>query len=206
MALRFVENGFQLALCNRGWLTTQKFVIPVPDPIVFAPWSVLFDRGEPCVTAVKIRHALWCCVSLVPTPDHKSAGRAISWTQRSTGCSRSWSGRTARRAEPRNTTNNDTIKLRRDDGGGPKRGALHGSHNTVFPYRVKVCFYCVTSLAVLSRGSTVRVKTDALVVALFQNCSFHGVCVVGFSVANRPFDCGCCAETATSLATGARSH
>ena len=28
------------------------------------------------------------------------------------------------------------------------------------------------------------------------------VCVVGFSVANRQFDCGCCAETATPLATG----
>ena len=51
-----------------GWLTTQEFVILVPDPIVFAPWSVLLDRGEPCVTAVKTRHALWCCVSLAPRP------------------------------------------------------------------------------------------------------------------------------------------
>ena len=28
------------------------------------------------------------------------------------------------------------------------------------------------------------------------------VCVVGFSVENKQLDCGCCAETATSLATG----
>ena len=40
---------------------------------------------------------------LGPTPDHKSTGRAISWRQRRAGCSRSRSGRTARRAEPRNT-------------------------------------------------------------------------------------------------------
>ena len=90
-----------------------------------------------------------------------------------------WEDSQKSRAEE-HATNKDTIKLRRDDGGGPKRGALYGSHNTVLPYRVKVCFYCVTSLAVLSSGSTVGVKTDALVVALFQNCSFHGVCVVGF--------------------------
>ena len=40
---RFLGNGFRLALCNVGWLTTQKFVILVPDPIFFAPWSVLLD-------------------------------------------------------------------------------------------------------------------------------------------------------------------
>ena len=26
----------------------RDFVVLVPDPIVFAPWSVLLDRGEPC--------------------------------------------------------------------------------------------------------------------------------------------------------------
>ena len=52
------------------------------------------------VTAVKTRHTLWCCVAFVPCPitSPPEASR-----QRGTGCSRSWSGRTARRAEPRNT-------------------------------------------------------------------------------------------------------
>ena len=68
LLFRFLGNGFWLALCNMGWLVTQKFVILEPDPVIFAPWSVLLDRGEPCVTAVKTRHALWCCVSLVPRP------------------------------------------------------------------------------------------------------------------------------------------
>ena len=45
---------------------TQESVVLVPDPIVSAPWSVLFDRGGTVVTAVKTRHTLWCCVSLVP--------------------------------------------------------------------------------------------------------------------------------------------
>ena len=29
------------------WTGTREFVILVPDPIVFAPWSVLHDVGEP---------------------------------------------------------------------------------------------------------------------------------------------------------------
>ena len=29
-----------LALCNVGWLTTREFVVLVPDPMGFAPWSV----------------------------------------------------------------------------------------------------------------------------------------------------------------------
>ena len=95
-------NGFQLALCNIGRLTTQKFVILVPDPIIFAPWSVLLEGGEPCVTAVKSPHVVVLCF-LGPTPNHKSTRRAISSRQRSTECSRRWSGKTARRAEPRNT-------------------------------------------------------------------------------------------------------
>ena len=36
---RFIGNGFQLALCNVGWLATQQSVVLV---------SVLLDRGEPC--------------------------------------------------------------------------------------------------------------------------------------------------------------
>ena len=46
---------------------TREFVVLVPDPIVSAPWLVLFGRGEPCVTAVKTRHTLWCRVSRVPS-------------------------------------------------------------------------------------------------------------------------------------------
>ena len=53
---RFVGNGFQLALCNVGWLATRESVVLAPDPIVSAPWSVLFGPGGPCVTAVKTRH------------------------------------------------------------------------------------------------------------------------------------------------------
>ena len=48
LIFRFLGYGFRLAMSNVGWLVTQKFVILVPDPIGFAPWSVLFGRGEPC--------------------------------------------------------------------------------------------------------------------------------------------------------------
>ena len=52
------------------------------------------------------------------------------------------------------------------DDGRFTRGALCGSHTTVVPNCVNRWFYCVTSLAVLSSGSAVGVKTDALVVSL----------------------------------------
>ena len=45
LLFQFVGNGFQLALCNVGWRATRESVALVPDPIVFAPWSVLLDRG-----------------------------------------------------------------------------------------------------------------------------------------------------------------
>ena len=48
LLFRYFGYGFQLAMSNVGWFVTQKFVILVPDPIGFAPWSVLFGRGEPC--------------------------------------------------------------------------------------------------------------------------------------------------------------
>ena len=44
----FVGEGFELALCNVGWLATRESVVLAPKPIVFAPWSVVLDRGEPC--------------------------------------------------------------------------------------------------------------------------------------------------------------
>ena len=47
-----------------------------------------------------------------------------------------------------------------------KKSAHCGSHKTGVPNCVNVWFYCVTSLAVLSSGSAVEVKTDALVVSL----------------------------------------
>ena len=174
-------NGFQLALCNRGWLTTQKFVILVPrSHRLRAVVGAARPRRALCDSCQDTPRVVVLCF-LGPTPDHKSTGRAISWRQRSTGRSRSWRWEDSQKSRAEeHATNHDTTKLRRDDGGVPKRGALYGSHNAVLPYRVKVCFYCVTSLAVLSSGSTVGGKTDALVVALFQNCSFHGVCVVGF--------------------------
>ena len=133
----YVGNGTQLALCNVGWLTAREFVFLVPGPIVFAPLSVLFGRGEPCVTAVKTRHALWCCVSLVPRPTTSLP----EWRTRrdkhvrlpSTGCSRRWSGRTARRTEPRNTRPTTTPSSCGATTMAGPRGALHGSHNTVVP-------------------------------------------------------------------------
>ena len=53
LLFRFLGNGFRLALCNVGWLVTQKFVVLVPDPIVYAPWSVLLDCTASFVSLVK---------------------------------------------------------------------------------------------------------------------------------------------------------
>ena len=52
----FVGNGFQLAPCNVSWLATRGSVVLVPDPIVFAPWSVHLDRGEPCDSCQDTSH------------------------------------------------------------------------------------------------------------------------------------------------------
>ena len=43
LLFRVLGNGFRQSLCNVGWLVMQKFIILVPDPIVYAPWSVLLD-------------------------------------------------------------------------------------------------------------------------------------------------------------------
>ena len=48
LLFRFLGYGFRLAMSTVGWLVTQKFVILVPDPIGFAPESVLLGPGEPC--------------------------------------------------------------------------------------------------------------------------------------------------------------
>ena len=150
LLFRFVGNGFQLAL----W--TRESVVLVPDPIFFAPWSVLLDRGEPCDSCQDTPRVVVLCF-LGPTPDHKQVyrkGDLVETTKYWMLQELEWEDRQKNRAEEHGT-NHDTTKLRRDDDGGPKRGALYGSHRKVFPYRVKVCFYCVTSLAVLSRGSAV---------------------------------------------------
>ena len=56
----FLGHGFRLAMSSSvGWLVTQKFVILVPDPTGFAPWSVLLGPGEP--DDRRVRH----CVHLV---------------------------------------------------------------------------------------------------------------------------------------------
>ena len=44
-----------------GWLAMQKFVILVPDPIVFALWPVLLDQGELCDSCIT-RHTTTCRV------------------------------------------------------------------------------------------------------------------------------------------------
>ena len=74
----------------------------VSNPIGFARKSVLLDRGELCDSCQYTPHAVMFCF-FCPMTYHKSTSGAISSRQRSAGCSRSWSGRTARRAEPRNT-------------------------------------------------------------------------------------------------------
>ena len=48
LLFRFVWKGFQPALSNVSWPATRESVVLVPDPVVVAPWPVLFDRGEPC--------------------------------------------------------------------------------------------------------------------------------------------------------------
>ena len=92
----FVGNGFQLAPCNVSWLATRGSVVLVPDPIVFAPWSVLLDRGELCGCQDTSHEAASACFLSQEWPVtgethsvwtewhyHKSIGRAtlaMRWT------------------------------------------------------------------------------------------------------------------------------
>ena len=201
---RFVGNGFQLAICNVGWLTTREFVILVPDPICFAPWSVLLDRGGPCDSCQDAPHVMVLCF-FCPVTYHKSTGRAISSRQRYwTLKELEWEdSQTSRAEEHAPTTTPSSCGATTMTAASEARFMV--SHSTVLPYRVKVCFYCVTSLAVLTRGSAVGVKADSLVVALFLSARSMECVLLVFSVANRQFDGDCCAETATSLATCSRS-
>ena len=56
LLFRYVGNDTRLALCNVDWLTMREFVILMPDPIVFAPWLVLLDVGEPCDSCPDTSH------------------------------------------------------------------------------------------------------------------------------------------------------
>ena len=81
LLFRFLGYGFRLAMCSEGWLATQQFVILVPDPILFAPWPVLFDRGEPCHSLLT-RHTttgwskVWDVEGVTCTAAHWSGSRS----------------------------------------------------------------------------------------------------------------------------------
>ena len=74
----FLGNGFQLALCNVGGLATWKFVVLVADPIVFAPWSVLLERGELGDSCQDAPHEA-ACASLPSQADKKRPCLSVEW-------------------------------------------------------------------------------------------------------------------------------
>ena len=112
LLFRFVGNGFQLALCNVSWLVSREFVVLVPDPIVFAPWSVLLGRGELCDSCQDTAHAAVLCFCY-PMTFHKSTGWATLATMTtarratpsrcSTATTMAGPPRSARRAGPTNS-------------------------------------------------------------------------------------------------------
>ena len=59
LLFRFLGYGFWLAMSNMGWLVTQKFVILVPNPIVFAPWSVMYGCTGSFVTVIMHQDTLF---------------------------------------------------------------------------------------------------------------------------------------------------
>ena len=70
------------ALQHVSWLATRESVVLVPYPIGFAPWSVLFGRGEPCDNCQDTAHVVVFCFSCAMIC-HKSTGRAtlaMRWT------------------------------------------------------------------------------------------------------------------------------
>ena len=82
LLFRFLGSGFRLALCSVSWLATRESVVLVPDPISFAPWRVLFRRGEPCDSCQDTAHVVVLCFSC-PMTCHKFPGRAtlaMRWT------------------------------------------------------------------------------------------------------------------------------
>ena len=164
LLFRFVGNGFQVTLCKVSLLATRESVALAPDPVVFAPWSVLLDRGEPCDSC---QDMLRCGVvfSFVPCPVQTTKCWMLKELE--------WEDSKNSRAEEHATTH-DTINLRSDDDGGPKRAALYGSPGLIVVGGERAPYVeGVTSLAVLPNGSAVGAKEDAIVVALFFCCSFH---------------------------------
>ena len=176
LLFRFVGSGFRLALCNVGKLATWKFVVLVPDPIVFAPWSVLLPHGRLCLTCQR-----------TPSQVHRQReqeGR-LRRRRRDTGRSRRVaaacrrSGRNARRAGPRVARFVSLANLARQ------------SHrpSTRVDCPAHECGWLLASATSSEDGNW------CFFVAIVFLCCW-------FSAASRQFDCGCCSETVTSLATG----
>ena len=106
LLFRFIGKGFQLALCV-GWLATQESVVLVPAPVVFAPWSMLLDRGEPCDS---LQFA--CSVLSIEAVDPLHALSQVHWQGALDDGVDGMKG--------------DTIKLLSDDDGSRKRGVPCG--------------------------------------------------------------------------------
>ena len=163
LLFRFVGSGFRLALCNVGNLATRKFVVLVPDPIVFAPWSVLLPHGRLRVTCQR-----------TPSQLHRHGeqeGR-LRRRRRDTGRSRRVaadcrrSGRNARRAGPRVARFVSLANLARQS------------------HRPSTRVDCPTHECGWLLASATS-SEDGELVLFCRNClpvfpSFYGVCVVGF--------------------------
>ena len=124
-----------------GWLTTRKFVVLVPDPIVFAPWSVLLDLGQLCESCQDTSHeadprigrsdvhqqpiagltlrvglfpSSWGCVSfLVRAPSQVHRNGDVVDTESWTLKVLEWEG--SQNTAEEQAINHVTIKLRSDD-------------------------------------------------------------------------------------------
>ena len=55
-----VGNGSQLAQCNVSWPPTRFWFVLLPDPIIFAPWSVLLGVGKRCGSCSEDRRNVVC--------------------------------------------------------------------------------------------------------------------------------------------------
>ena len=73
--LRQGEAEEQEEVATETESATRGSVVLVRDPIVFAPWPVLFGRGEPCDSCQDTAHVVVSCFSC-PMTCHKSTGRA----------------------------------------------------------------------------------------------------------------------------------
>ena len=79
--MRFLGNGFGLALCSLGWLATQKFVILVPDPIHLPSLplrSFLWYRGTRRLWAMGSHGPRTNCRTTTATVLTATAGATLS--------------------------------------------------------------------------------------------------------------------------------